>query len=91
MKPTYPSMIVLEPPGYPTSGSHKYRCMICTKFWRISDRTYTTVRDMRRDQRMYIVVCFGCFQDLEPKLPTEMLNGRQEATTAEARQIMGYR
>jgi hypothetical protein len=87
---TYPTLIVLEKPGYATSGTHKYRCMICMRFFRISDSSYATVYDMRRTSKGYIIACFGCFQDLEPMLPDEMKAGRQEASISRARQIMGF-
>lgn len=86
----YPAIFVLEPPGTKATGLHKYRCMICTTFWRISDSSYQTLHDMRRDSKMYVVACYGCFQELEPRLPAEMHAGRQEATVREARQIMGF-
>lgn len=84
-------MIVLEAPNTAPTGTHKYRCMICTLFWRISDASYETVRQMKRDHTMYVVVCHGCFQELDPLLPDDMRGGRLGTTIQGARQYLGYR
>jgi hypothetical protein len=83
-----PAIVILEPPHKPPQGSHRYRCMVCTELFRITDTSYQTVREMRREHRMYIVACFNCHRDLVPALPTDGNIGTDMNT---ARRLLGYR
>lgn len=85
----HPALIILEAPNTAARSTHKYRCMICTEFWRISDSSYGTVRQMRRDHMMYVVVCYSCYLELDPMLPEQMRVGRR-TNIRDVRQLFGY-
>jgi hypothetical protein len=83
-----PTMIILESPGLPASGSHHYRCMVCTNLFRISDISYQTVKDLRHAHRMYIVACYPCHVELVPRLPAAE---NIPASAKAGRSILGLR
>lgn len=83
-----PAILILESPGLPPTGNRRYRCLVCTELFRISDTSYQTIKDLRREHRMYLVVCYGCHRELLPHLPSAQNFGTDMDT---ARQVLGYR
>lgn len=87
--PATPVIIVLEPPDARqySPQSRRHTCMTCQDLFKLSPRSYATLRDLRREKRLYIVVCYGCFQILRTRLPARHRQTR--VNTQQLRQILG--
>jgi hypothetical protein len=88
--PLTPAIIILEAPTarlYP-GDSRSRKCMTCRELFRISDKSYATLQDLRRRRQLYLVVCYDCYQQIQPGLETPK-RGSQAVSTDEARKILG--
>lgn len=88
--PLTPAIVILEAPTarlYP-GDSRSRKCMTCRKLFRITEESYATVQDLRRRRQLYVVVCYDCFQQIQPRLNTPQ-RGSRKVSTDEARKILG--
>lgn len=86
--PAQPAVIILESPKSLSHASRSRKCMACQDLFRISEAGYTTIQEMRRIHHLYLVLCYGCFVDIRPRLPIEA-RGTEDVTFTQARDILG--
>lgn len=84
-----PALFVLAAPGIkPAPGSVSYRCMGCTNMFPMARSTLSTVAALREQQKPFMVVCHGCYQEMLGEDPPAFRQGPVTGV-AEARRQLG--